>query len=162
MTLLITLVLPAALICIATGFRIITGEDAIQVLGIAIILTNQGGSIRIIHHILVEVAAIFEQVTNNRAQENDIASGACRNIEICQRRSTREVGVYMDNLCPTLLRFDDIRESHRMGLCHIAAHNQNSIAIHQVLRKCRGTATSQRGTQTGYGRAVSYTGLVLD
>src|SRR5258708_17635413 len=68
----------------------------------------------------------------------------------------------MDNLRPALLSFNHIRESDRMGLGHVTAHNQNSIAVHKVLWKCRGAATSQRCTQTGYGGTVSYTGLVLN
>jgi len=30
-----------------------------------------------------------------------------------------------------------------MGLGHVAAHNQNLIAIDKVLRKCRGAVTSK-------------------
>src|SRR5689334_9989017 len=70
--------------------------------------------------------------------------------------------VYMDDFGPTLLGFYHISKRHGMGLGHVATHDQNSIAIDEVLRKCRGTATPQRCTQTGYSRAVSYTCLVLN
>ena len=61
-----------------------------------------------------------------------------------------------------LLGFDYIGESNWMGFCHITAHDQYGIAIHKVLRKCRGAATSQGCTQTGYRGTVSYTGLILN
>src|SRR6266852_3943607 len=69
--------------------------------------------------------------------------------------------VYMDYFGSALLRFDYICVSNRMGFGHVTAHDQYGIAIHKVLRKCCGSATSQRCTQTGYGGTVSYTGLVL-
>ena len=68
----------------------------------------------------------------------------------------------MHDFCPEFLGFDDIREGHRVRLSHVAAHNQNRVAIHQVLRKSCGSATSKRYTQTGYRGTVSYTGLVLN
>src|SRR5947199_8213288 len=68
----------------------------------------------------------------------------------------------MDDFCPEFFGVDDIREGHRVRLSHVAAHNQNRIAIHQVLRKSRGSATSKRYTQTGYRGTVSYTGLILN
>jgi len=70
--------------------------------------------------------------------------------------------VYMDDLGSMLLGLHNIGKPDRMGLGHVAADDQNSIAINEVLRKCRGTATAQRCTQTGYSGAVSYTGLVLN
>src|SRR6266487_1343855 len=101
-------------------------------------------------------------MANDRAQEHNVASRSCRDIEICQRRGARVVRVNMDNLCAALFRLYYIGIGNRVGLGHIAAHNQKSIAIHWVVGKCRGAATSTWGTPSGYGRAVSYTGLVLD
>src|SRR6266566_816307 len=101
-------------------------------------------------------------MTNDRTQENYIAAGACGNIDICQGRGTRIVWVYMDDFGSALLRLHHIRESNRMGLGHVTAHDQYCIAIHKVLRKCSGPAASKRCTQTGYGRAMSYTSLVLN
>ena len=70
--------------------------------------------------------------------------------------------VDMNNPGSKLFGFDDIGKSYRMGLCHVAAHNPNTVAIDQILWKCCGTATSERSTQTGYSGAVSYTGLILN
>ena len=53
-------------------------------------------------------------------------------------------------------------ECDGMGFGHIAPHNQDAVAIDEILRESSGTATTNSGTQTGYSRAVSYTGLVLD
>jgi hypothetical protein len=68
----------------------------------------------------------------------------------------------MNNLGSKLFGFDNIAKCDRVGLGHIAAHNPNTVAIDEILRKIRGTATSQRRTQTGYSGTVSYTGLVIN
>ncbi len=52
---------------------------------------------------------------------------------------------------PALFRLDDIRESDGVSLGHIAAHDQDTVAIDQVLRKGGGPAAPKRSTQTGYG-----------
>jgi hypothetical protein len=48
----------------------------------------------------------------------------------------------MNNLGSKLFGFDNICKAYRVGLGHIAAHNPNTIAIDDVLRKIRGPATS--------------------
>lgn len=58
--------------------------------------------------------------------------------------------VDMDDLCPALFGPDNIGKGHRVRLGHIAAHNQDGIAIDQILRKGGGTAPPKRYTQTGY------------
>jgi hypothetical protein len=68
----------------------------------------------------------------------------------------------MDNDRATFFGFNDIGERDRVGLCHIASHDQDAIAIDEVLREGRSAATAIGGTQTGYCRTVSYAGLVLD
>ena len=70
--------------------------------------------------------------------------------------------VYMDNLGPAFLGFYHVGIGDGMGLGHVTAHDQNSIAIDEVLWKGCGTATPQRCTQTGYGGAVSNAGMVLN
>jgi hypothetical protein len=67
----------------------------------------------------------------------------------------------MNNLGPKLLCSDNVAKGNRMGLSHVAAHNPNTIAMNEILWKTRGTATTQRCTQTGYSGTVSYTGLVV-
>src|SRR5260370_39256784 len=154
---LVALVVPAALIHIGLCFRIIAGEQAIEFLGVAVVLINQRGRVRIVRHVVLEVAVAFQQMADDSAQEDDVASRSCRDIEICQRRSARVVRVNMDDLCPTLFRLYNISKGNRMGLGHIAVHNQNSIAIDTILRKSGGVDVTQRWTQTVYSGAESYT-----
>ena len=68
----------------------------------------------------------------------------------------------MNNQRTTFFRLHHTCERDRVGFCHVAAHNQDTIAIDGILRISRSTATTKCCTQTGYCRAVSYTGLVLD
>ncbi len=89
----------------------------------------------------MEVAITFKQVTDNSSQEYNIAACASGNIHICQCRCTREMRVYMNNLGTKLFGLNHIRKGYRMCLSHIAAHDQDTVAIHKILRKCGGTAT---------------------
>jgi len=52
------------------------------------------------------------------------------------------VWIYMYDFGSALFGFDYIGEGNRVGFCHVAAHDQYSIAIHKVLRKSGGSATS--------------------
>jgi hypothetical protein len=90
----------------------------------------------------MEVTASFEQMMNNCTQENYIASSAGSNICIRQSRGTRIVWIYMYDFGSTLLCLDYIGEGNRVGFCHVAAHDQYSIAIHKILWKSGGAATS--------------------
>ena len=89
----------------------------------------------------MEITAGFEQLAYDGTQENNITSSACSNIYIRQGRSAREVRVYMDDLSPALLGCDHIGKRHWVGLGHVAAHNQNTVAIDKVLWKSCGPAT---------------------
>src|SRR5579859_5611320 len=110
----------------------------------------------------MEVTVVLQQVTNNCSQEYNIAASTDGNVQVRQRRCTRIMWVDMNNLRPKLPGFDNIRKANRMGFSHIAAHDQYTVAINQVLWKTSSAATSQCCTQTGYSGAVSYTGLVLN
>src|SRR6266851_5394975 len=101
-------------------------------------------------------------MANDSAKEDNIASCACCNIKIGQGRSARIVRINMDYLSTALFGLHHVGERNWMSFSHIAAHDQNAIAINKILRKSRGAAATERSTQTGYSRAVSYTGLVLD
>ena len=72
------------------------------------------------------------------------------------------MGVNMNDFSSPFLSSYDIRKCYRVCFCHITAHDQDSITIDEVLWKGRGTTTPKCYTQTGYSRAVSYTGLVLN
>ncbi len=64
-------------------------------------------------------------------------------IEICQRGGAREVRVNVHDFCASLFRLHDVGKRDRVGFSHIAAHNQDAVAIDEVLRKGCGTAAAQ-------------------
>ena len=70
--------------------------------------------------------------------------------------------VNMNDLCASLFCLNYVGKSDRVSLRHIAAHDQDAIAIDKILRKSRSAATTECGAQTGHSGTVSYTGLVLD
>src|SRR5262249_30524712 len=68
----------------------------------------------------------------------------------------------MDHHRPALLGHDRPVKADRMGLRHIRTHDENAIAVGEVARVIRRGAETERGAQTGHGRAVSEASLVLD
>jgi len=76
----VLLIAPTALIGVRPGFRIEAREESIEVFSIAIVLSDKRCCVRVIHDIVVEITFGLEQMANNRAQENDIASCTCRDI----------------------------------------------------------------------------------
>src|SRR3989441_1284719 len=155
---LIALVVPTALIGVGFCFRIIAGEEAIQVFRIAVVLTDKRGGVGIVHHVVVEVQVVLQQVADDRAQENNIAACPRRHIEVRQGRGARVMRIYMHDFGPALFGFDHVSKGDGMGFGHVAAHDQDSIAIDEILREGRGAATPQCGTQTGHGGAVTTLG----
>ena len=68
----------------------------------------------------------------------------------------------MNDLAAALARFHHPLKSYGMLLGHRRADNKDGIRIRKgLLRSCR-PAASNRGTQTGHRRTVSYSGLVAD
>jgi hypothetical protein len=53
-------------------------------------------------------------------------------------------------------------EPDRMGLGHVAAHDDDEVRVDEVLLIVRRPAATEGGPQTGNRGAVSNTGLVLD
>jgi len=76
----IALIVPTALISICLGCWIKSGEKPIEVFCIAKVPTNERRSVRIIHHVIVEIALCLKQMANDGAQENNIASCASGDI----------------------------------------------------------------------------------
>src|SRR5260370_1067265 len=74
------LVLPTALVGIGPRCWIKSREDAIQVLGVPVVLPKERSGIGEMDHILMEVRIVLQEIVNNRAQEHDITSGANRNV----------------------------------------------------------------------------------
>src|SRR5947208_797724 len=51
--------------------------------------STHSGGVRIVHRVVVEVPLGFQDMVNDRSQENDIGARACRHVEIVQSQMTK-------------------------------------------------------------------------
>ena len=104
-----------------------------------------------------------QDVVDQAAEEGDVAAGADADVA---RRTCADVRVNRGStwisVAPVLLRLHRPAEADRVGLGHVRAHEQDAVAVGEVLLVGGGRAAAERGAQTGHRGAMSYPGLVLD
>ena len=97
------------------------------------------------------------------AEEGDVAARADADVA---RRTAPTCGVKRGStwisVAPFSFAFIGQRKPTGMGLGHVRAHEQDAVAVGQVLLVVGGRAAAERGAQTGHRGAMSYPGLVLD
>ena len=154
---------------VAPGIRVVlflllvpAGKDAAQIFGIAKILADDHGRIRIVLDVLAEVLVILQRVMNQSAQEENVGAGTQGYPDIGHRRGAGEARVDVNNGGAAFTRCHDPLEAHRMVFGHRRSHDKNRVSIFQVGQCGGGAAAAQRCAQTGHGGAVSYPGLVAD
>ena len=76
--------------------------------------------------------------------------------------SAAETRIDVDQLRAALLGLHRPAEADRMGLGHVRAHDQDAVAVGQVLLIAGGRTAAERGAQTGHRCAMSYPGLIFD
>ena len=74
----------------------------------------------------------------------------------------REARIDVNDLGAALARLHHPLEADRMVFRHIGSHDQDAVGVLQILLGGRRTAAAEGGAQTGHGRAMSYSGLILD
>src|SRR5579884_1702908 len=114
------------------------------------------------NHILAELFPVLEHVMNKSAEECNVAPGAHRQPDVRHRRSSGEPRINVNDRSAALARFDHPLEADRMVLRHRRSHNENGVRVSEVLLSCGRAAASERGSQTGNRRAVSYTCLIAE
>jgi hypothetical protein len=72
------------------------------------------------------------------------------------------VRIDMDDRGTALFRPQGPAKGDGMGLGHVAAHDQDTVAVDQILLERRRSAASERGAQTGHRGGVSDARLVFD
>ena len=159
--LLDTAVLPGAVVVLRAA-RVPAREQTVQVLGVAEVLADDRGRVRVPHHVVAELAAVLEDVVDDPAEEGDVVPGSERNVHVGDRARPGEAGIDVDDRRAAQLRLHDPLEAHRVALGHVRAHDHDAVGVLQILLERRGAAATEGCPQTGDGGGVSYAGLVLD
>ena len=85
-----------------------------------------------------------QQHPSQRIEQGDVAARLHRQMNVRHRGCGRPARIDHHDLLlgPGFLAGAQAVESHRVRLRHVAAHDQNSVAIHKVLWKGGGSAAS--------------------
>ena len=126
---------------VAALFLLPAAEQAVQVLGIAELIANDRRRIRVVDNVVLEIALVLDDVTDDAAQERDIGSGTDRYMNVSNGAGARESRVHVNNCGPTLTSFHHPAECYRMALRHVGSLNDDEVGVLQVPRK-RGRAAS--------------------
>ena len=146
----------------ALPVSVIAAEQARQVLGVLETLLDDRRGIGVVQDVLLEPAVVAQDVVDEAAEEGDVAAGADADVDVAQRRGAREARIDVDQGRALFLGLHRPAEADGMGLGHVRAHEQDAIAVGQVLLVGGGRAAAERGAQTGHRGAVSYPRLVFD
>ena len=131
---------------VLSSFRIIAGEQTIQVLGVLIVLRDDHRCIGIRHHIVMEIQLIFQQVINNRTQKHHVRAAANANVAIRKRRRARVTRIHVNDAGTPLLGFHHPLESHWVALGHIRTLNDDAVRIRHILQRLGCAAAAKRSS----------------
>jgi hypothetical protein len=130
---------PARLGVVAPALRVVDatpgiepGEDAVQVLGVAVLLGDQGRRVGVGDDVVAEIAPLLQDVADQAAEEHDVGAGAQRRVEVGQRRRAGEPRVDVQDLRPPELGCHHEAEAHRVALGHVRAHDQHGVGVAHV------------------------------
>src|SRR4051812_27881366 len=154
-------VLPGGLV-VHGGLAVPAAEHAVEVLGVAEVLAQDGGRVRIRDHVLLEGAIVLQDVVHDPAQEGNVRPGAYGDVDVRHRARPREARIDVDDGRAPRLRFHHPLETDRMALGHVRALDDDDVGVLQILLERRRAASTERDPQTGDRGAVSDPGLVLD
>ena len=118
--------------------------------------------VRVGDDVLLEVLLVVEDVLDQAAEEGDVAARAQRHVQVGDGAGAGEPRVDVDDLRAPRLGLHHPLEADRVALGHVRALDDDAVSVGEVLLEVRGTATTERGTQTGHRGGVLYAGLVLD
>src|SRR5690606_30936717 len=121
------------------------------------------GQVGRVAHGLVLDFVVFQQVSYDPAQEDDISTRAYGGIEVSDRRRSRETRVDNDQ-SGVVVRFGVGDPLEPTGVCFggVTAHNQDYIGVLDVDPMVRHRSTAKRRGKTCHRRAVSDTSLVIE
>src|SRR5699024_9788956 len=154
-------VLPATTI-VVTLLGVETGEQTVEILGIPKVLTKNTRGIGVVDDVLVELQPVGEDVVDDAAEEHDVGADPQWHVTVRERTGPGEPRVDVNHPGATLLRFHHPLETHRVGLGHVRALDDDAVGVGQILLEGGRAPATEAGPQTGDRGGVSNAGLVLD
>jgi hypothetical protein len=88
-------------------------------------------------------------MVDQRAEQDDVGAGAQRHVQVCLGAGAGEPRVDVDDLRAAGLGRHHPLEPDRVALGHVRALDDDAVTLLEVLQEVRGTATTERGPQTG-------------
>ncbi len=140
----------------------VAAEQPVEVLGIPEPLLHDARCVGVVDHVVLEPAVVAQDVVDQSAEEGDVAAGPDADVHVAQRRHAGVARVDVDQGRALGLRLHRPAEADGMGLGHVRAHEQDAVAVREVLLVVGGRAAAERRAQTGHRGAMSYPGLILD
>jgi hypothetical protein len=125
------------------GPRFGCGEQAIEIFSLAKFLIDDGGGIGLVDDVLFEIALVFENVTNDGAEEHDVGAGTDGHVKIGDCAGTGKARIDVYDHCAALTGLHDPAKGDGMAFRHIRAFNDDAIGVHQIAWE-RGCATTAK------------------
>src|ERR1051326_8348632 len=85
---------------IPAGLGVPPGEEAVEVLGVAVAFVDDDGSVRVVLDVLREVELVLEDVVDQPTEEGDVRAGTDADEPGRHRARAGEAGVDVDDLRP--------------------------------------------------------------
>src|SRR6266852_7316324 len=111
-------------------------------------------------HVLPEEKFVLDDVTNEGAEEHNVAARTDRHPDVGQSARAREPWIDVNDGCTALLCFHHPAKTDRVRFRHRRTLYYYTIGVGEILLRGRSSATAERGAQTGHRAAMSYPGLV--
>src|SRR5260221_1448509 len=129
---------------------VISAEDAIEIFGVLVAFIDDRRSVGVRQNVFLKPFILRDNVIDDGAEKGDIAPGSDADVQVGAGASARETRVDMDDLRAVFAGLYGPAETDGMGLGHVRAHDENAIAVREVLLKVGGRAAAKRGAKTRY------------
>src|SRR5262249_33437574 len=147
---------------VSTFLTIVTAENAFEGFGVLKAFVDNRGGIGKGQNVVLKPFLVRENIIDQPAEKGDVRSGPNAYIKVGRRTGSAEPWVDVDDGRATFSRFHRPAKPDRMGFGHVRAHDQNAVAIREILLIIGSGSATERGAQTGHRCGVSNSGLIFD
>src|SRR5437588_634601 len=124
--------------------RVPSGEIAVLIVfRITIFVAQNTRSVRVMNDVIAKKELIFNQVSDETAEEDNVSSRAERHPDVRERARAREPRIDVDDRGALFLRFHHPAKTDRMRFSHRAAFDQKAIGVGEILLRGRSAAPAE-------------------